>query len=108
MLGAEWLAGNLKVAPSIRDRALPSVVVRIVGRDQACRQRPNVTARGGPVPRATGLEAAHWHAVKLAYQMRYHLPDDDYCWTIEIKDTRGETLEIFVPSFANRKRLALK
>lgn len=55
-----------------------------------------------------GLEAAHRHAVKLAYQMRYHLPDDDYCWTIEIKDTRGETLEIFVPSFANRKRLALK
>ena len=26
----------------------------------------------------TGLEAAHWHAVKLAYQMRYHLPEDDF------------------------------
>ena len=56
----------------------------------------------------TGLEAAHWRAVKLAYQMRYHLPGDDESWTIEIKDTGGKTLEIFVPSFVNRKRLALK
>jgi Domain of unknown function (DUF6894) len=55
-----------------------------------------------------GLEAAHWHVVKIAYQMRYHLPDDDDYWTIEITDAREETLEIFVSSFANGRRLALK
>jgi len=55
-----------------------------------------------------GLEAAHWRAVKIAYQMRYHLPDENDHWIIEIEDMGGQTLEIFVPSFANTRRLALK
>jgi len=63
---------------------------------------------------ASGLEAAHWHAVRLAYQVRRHLPNDDE-WVIEIEDEAGHIPETFVPCFrrssearqyAFKKRLA--
>jgi hypothetical protein len=46
-----------------------------------------------------GLEAAHWHAVRLAYQARAHLPDDDEPWVIRIEDETRFTQEIYVPCF---------
>jgi hypothetical protein len=47
-----------------------------------------------------GLEAAHWQAVRLGYQVRFHLPDDDEPWIIQIEDETRRTRELFVPSFA--------
>jgi hypothetical protein len=49
-----------------------------------------------------GPEAAHWHAVKLMYQMRYYVPDDGN-WMIKIKDIAGDTTEVLVPSFRSRR-----
>jgi len=50
------------------------------------------------------LEAAHWHAVRMVYQARLHLPDDDEAWVIEIQDETRFTREVFVPSFEARSR----
>lgn len=47
-----------------------------------------------------GLEAAHWHAVGLAYQIRFHLPYDDGAWSIQITDEERRTREVFVPFFS--------
>ncbi len=55
-----------------------------------------------------GLEAAHWHAVRLAYQARAHLPDDDEPWVIRIEDETRFTQEVYVPCFrrlASSKRI---
>jgi hypothetical protein len=46
-----------------------------------------------------GPEAAHWHAVRLAYQVRFHLPEDDADWALEITDEAGVNHEVFIPSF---------
>ena len=45
-----------------------------------------------------GLEAAHWQAMRLAYDVRPHLPDVDG-WLIDISDEAGRILETFVPAF---------
>lgn len=63
----------------------------------------NIALPGRLIIDATGkecadLEAAHWHAVRLAYQARQHL-DDDEAWTIQIADRSGFTQEVFVPCF---------
>jgi len=50
-----------------------------------------------------GLEGAHWHAVRLAYQARAHLPDDEEPWVIRIEDEARFTQEVYVPCF---RRLA--
>ena len=50
-----------------------------------------------------GLEAAHWRAVALAYQVCFHLPDDDGSWAIQIEDETRCTREVFVPCFRRRQ-----
>jgi hypothetical protein len=37
---------------------------------------PNRTITDNTGKKLSGLEAAHWRAVNLAYQVRVHLPDD--------------------------------
>lgn len=49
-----------------------------------------------------GLEAAHWRAVGLAYQVRFHLPDDEGAWAIQIEDETRRTREVFVPFYTGR------
>lgn len=49
-----------------------------------------------------GLEAAHWRAVSLAYQVRFHLPDEAGAWVIQIQDEGRHTREIFVPFFGSK------
>jgi len=51
-----------------------------------------------------GLEAAHWHAVRLVWQARAHLPDDGESWVIQIQDETRFTREVFVPCFKARAR----
>jgi hypothetical protein len=63
---------------------------------------PNRTITDNTGKKLSSLEAAHWRAVHLAYQVRAHLPDDDGMWSIQIQDETRSTREIFVPSFKAR------
>ena len=65
---------------------------------------PNRTITDNTGKKLSGLEAAHWRAVNLAYQVRVHLPDDDGMWSIQIQDDTRSTREIFMPSFEARAR----
>jgi hypothetical protein len=60
---------------------------------------PNRTITDNTGTRLSGLEAAHWRAVGLAYQVWRHLPGDDGLWAIQIQDETRSTKEVFVPSF---------
>jgi hypothetical protein len=51
-----------------------------------------------------GLEAAHWRAVQLSYQVRFYIPDDDGDWAIQIEDETHRTREVFVPLFSAAAR----
>jgi hypothetical protein len=63
---------------------------------------PNRTFRDEHGMEFNGLSAAHWHAVKITFQMRYFLPDDDH-WVIEIGDEAGEKPLVFLPTFILRR-----
>jgi hypothetical protein len=63
---------------------------------------PNRTIPDNNGKKLSGLEAAHWRAVSLAYQVRLHVPEDDGMWVIQIQDETRSTKEIFVPSFTAR------
>jgi hypothetical protein len=52
----------------------------------------------------TGLEDAHYHAVRLVYQAQAHLPDDGESWVVQIQDESRFTREIYVPCFKARSR----
>jgi hypothetical protein len=45
-----------------------------------------------------GLRAAHRRAVRLAYEMRMHLPDAE-AWSIEVIDSVGDNRLVVLPRF---------
>jgi hypothetical protein len=76
------------------ESAMPRYFFHLVSPDRAVRDENGVEL--------DGLSAAHWHAVKLTFQIRYFLPDDDDDWVIEISDEAGGTPLVFLPSFKLR------
>ena len=36
-----------------------------------------------------GLDAAHWHAMRLVYRLREHAPETGEDWVIEVSDETG-------------------
>jgi hypothetical protein len=45
----------------------------------------------------SGLEAAHWHAMRLAYRLREHAAETGEDWVIAVADETGGTLLAVLP-----------
>lgn len=45
----------------------------------------------------TGLDAAHWHAMRLVYRLREHAPETGEDWVIEVSDETGASPLVVLP-----------
>lgn len=62
----------------------------------------HVVSRKNPVRDAygvelVGLEAAHWHAMRLVYRLREHAPETGEDWVIEVGDESGARPLVVLP-----------
>jgi hypothetical protein len=46
----------------------------------------------------SGLEAAHWHAMRLAYRLREHAAETGEDWVIAVADETGAAPLLVLPS----------
>ena len=46
----------------------------------------------------SGLEAAHWHAIRLAYRLREHSAETGEDWVIAVADETGAAPLVVLPS----------
>ena len=44
-----------------------------------------------------GLDAAHWHAMRLVYRLREHAPETGEDWVIEVSDETGARPLVVLP-----------
>jgi hypothetical protein len=52
----------------------------------------------------SGLEAAHWHAMRLAYRLREHAAETGEDWVIAVADESGAAPLSVLPSGADAAR----